>query len=314
MKKRFLVAAMAATMGAASVAQADALLFPFYRANTDQRVFSFLSVANLDAVARNTHYIWNHSTDPNGNECLHDDAFGTMTAFDLVQQTVTDPNLFHGIDIPGFSQSSDGVTTDASAIQYSLDEPSLGFMIFANNNGEVAVANESTLIGQMITVDVLNGLITSQRGMNNPASTDEGNFASIFTSHPSYDLTWYDEDLITSTNWFVLVTGLGMDNPSAWRGAGNLTNGFINVFDRDENPRSGNIDIPIVCNALLSRAQLMSSAQLTWSAGGGYMWATFAPTAVTGATGILVTKTEFTPALGGTTTASLENPWPNLPF
>jgi hypothetical protein len=329
MKKKLLIAAIGATMGAANVAQADGLLFPFYQADSAAGVFSFLALANVVGTNSETHYIWNFDRldTTTTTECVHEDAFGTLTAWDIAQATVTHPSL-STLDLPNHPQF-----LDASGVNYSLAEPSLGFMIVTNwvappigGGYPVTASGESTLAGQVIVVDTVNGLITAQRGMNNPATNHpaglEGLWNSIFTSHFSYDLTWYP-DPVVSTQWYTLVTGTNMDNINNWTGAGILSNGFGLVYDRDENPRSGNVDLQVQCHAFLTRSDIMTPEQVAHSNQGGYMWATFAPapngfgdpaTTPTHATGILMTKIETTTQLGGTGTFSLDNPWPNLPF
>jgi hypothetical protein len=306
------------------VAQADGLLFPLYEANSAGGVFSFIALANVLPQDSDIHYIWNFDrTDtPATTECVHEDAFGNLTAWDIAQATVTLPSI-SGLDLPNHPQF-----LDASGVNYSLAEPALGFMIVSNwdeNLYGVTAQGESTLAGQMIVVDTTNGLISAQRGMNNPGTfhptvVSEGQWNSIFTSHFSYDLTWYP-DPVVSTQWYTLVTGTNMNNINNWSGSGILSNGFGLVYDRDENPRSGNVDVRITCHAFLTRSDIMTPEQVAHSNQGGYMWAAFAPATngfVAGnpvdATGILMTKIETTSQLGGVATLSLDNPWPNLPF
>ena len=151
MKKKLLVAAIGATMGAATVAQADGLLFPLYEANSAAGVYSFITLANVLNQDSDLHYIWNFDrTDTAALECVHEDAFGNLTAWDISQATVTSPTL-SGLDLPNHPQF-----LDASAVNYSLAEPTLGFMIVTNwDEGAYGVTaqGESTLAGQMIVVD-----------------------------------------------------------------------------------------------------------------------------------------------------------------
>lgn len=303
MKKTLLAAAIGASMGMATVVQADSVLFPYYKSDAASGVISFVTLANVQGAGSPIAYTWNFDRlSEAGVQCEHEDAPGALTAWDVVHHTVADPGL-SGLDLPNHPAFADG-----SIPAYSLAAGGTqGFMIVEN------VGGESTLAGQMIVVDAATGLVTAYRGMNNPGSISGGTWNSIFTSHPSYDLTWYP-DAVVSTQWFTLVTGVGMNAIAGWTGAGTLSNGFGLVYDQNENPRSGNVDVAIRCQAILGRADIMTPEQFTHSAAGGYMWATFAPNPATPGTGILMTKIETTPQLGGVATTSLDNPWPNLPF
>lgn len=301
MKKKLLFAAIGATMGVTSVAQADALLFPFFQADAASGVWSFVSLANVVGANANIHYTWNFDRldTPTVRECVEENADGSLTAWDISQATVSDPSLSN-VDIPAF-------IPDASGVNYSLAEPTLGFMVVDNGN-----LGESTLAGQLITVSAATGGVYVQRGMNNPASIARGTWNSIFTSHFSYDLTWYPDSLVT-TSWYILVTGTPMAGIQQWQGAGVLTNGFPDVYDNDEVPRSGNVTLDIVCHDFYSRGDIMTPEQFIHSQNGGYMWLVFQPTNAE-ATGILATKIESTTLLGGVAATGLDNPWPNLPF
>jgi hypothetical protein len=296
MKKKTLAAAMSLGMafGAAQV-QADSLLFPFYQ--TGNGVWTFLTLhTDLASV---THYIWNYDdlTTP-ATECIHEDAFGLMTPLDLVQQTVAHPSL-SGLDLPA-------AFGDASVANYSLVSPAEGFMMISDQ-----IPVESTIRGQAIVFDSNNNLLSAYKGLNNPASTNIGTWNSIFTSKSSFDMTWYPINVVT-TSWYVLVTGINMDNIFNWAGQATLFNVFGFVFDRDENPRSGNVLKTITCHEVIDRTDIMTAAQLTHSVNGGYVWEGVAPNLVTGATGALMTKIESAPGIG--TTQSLENAFPNLPY
>jgi len=109
-----------------------------------------------------------------------------------------------------------------------------------------------------------------------------------------------------------------------WAGAVTLTNGFLsgNIYDRDENPRSGFPSLLVRCFAEVQRSDVMMSTQVTHTVNGGYTWQVATPTAVSGvlgdgtnSTGILMTKVEATTALGAKKTmVSAENAFPNLPY
>jgi len=330
MKKKIIAAAVgtALTFGA-GVSQAENLFFPFFQSGNG--VWSFLELANVNGVypTAEIHYVWNRDfLNTAAVECEHDDLSGTMTAWDLSQQTVVHPNE-SGLDLP----TDFGDTL--SQAQYTLGSPMRGFMIVASreqgdSNGNTfpnEELGESTLNGQMVVVDTTTGLITAYRGMNNPNPAaslyaNQGNWDNILTSHATYDLTWYP-DPVVATQWCTLVTGRNIDNANNWAGSGTIPKGFTEVYDRDEIPRSGNRDVPITCHAFLSRSDLMTGAQVTHSDFGGYMWAVFAvarnnfsttPGDPQDSTGILMTKIMTTAELGGVATSSMENAWPNLPY
>jgi hypothetical protein len=296
MKKKTLAAAMSLGMAlGASQVQADSLLFPFYQ--TGGGVYTFLMLhTDLNSTL---HYIWNYDdlTTP-VQECQHEDAFGTITSWDVIQQTVADPSL-SGLDL----QTAFG---DLSAPAYSLVSPAQGFMMVSDQTGA-----ESTIRGQAIIYDTTNNLLTAYKGLNNPGSPLIGIWNSIFTSHNSFDMTWYPTAIV-DTSWYVLVTGVGMDNIFNWTGEVTLFDVFGFVWDRDENPRSGNILKDIICHEVIDRSDIMTAAQLTHSANGGYVWEGVAPNFLTGATGALFTKIEHSGGIG--TAHSLENAFPNLPY
>jgi len=295
MKKKTLAAAMSLGMalGAAQV-HADSLLFPFYQ--TGAGAWTFLSLATDSAVT--THYIWNYDdlTTP-VVECQHEDAFGAMTAWDIIQQTVAHPSL-SGLDLPlAFG--------DASVANYSLVSPAQGFMMVSDQT-----AFESSIQGQAIVYDTGNNLLSALKGLNNPASVNIGTWNSIFTSHNSFDMTWYPAAIV-DTSWYVLVTGTNMDVVTNWAGTVNLFQILGFVFDRDENPRSGNLPHNVVCHDTIVRSDIMTAAQVTHSNGGGWVWEAANP--VSGnATGALMVKIESAAGIGAA--HSLERAFPNLPY
>lgn len=303
MKKNLLVAAIGATMGVATVAQGDALLFPFFESDVSSGVYSFLTLANVQGVGSPIAYTWGYQREGVGAGCDHEDADGALTEWDIIHHTVVAPSI-SGLDLPAHP-----AFLDSSVPAYSLvSDPIFGYVIADSAGGE------STLAGQMITVDVPNNVIYAERGMNNPGSLIGGTWNSIFTSHPSYDLVWYPNNVVRTT-WNVLVTGVGMDIPG-YAGAGVLQSGFAfdEVFDQDEIPRSGDAFFNVTCLARVGRSDIMTNEQLVHTDQGGYTWLTFAPTPGTGSTGVLMHKIQTTAELGGKTVISLDTPWPNLPF
>lgn len=292
---------------AAGQAAAESLLFPYYQVGNG--VFTFLSTltasspngVGFPAVSvPNIHYIWNYKTDMSNktSACTHSDLNGATTSWDLMQQTVESP-----LAPSGNKLNLSTAFGDKSIPAYALTAPSTGFMI-VNSTGDV----EGDFRGQAIIVDAVNGIMTAYKGLNNPASTDEGTFNNILTSHGGYDMTWYPTKETGSTlgaagvdtTWNVLVTGgptalyfngatyvaaaqadtLGMARVSGygavgWAGAGVLANGFNLAYDRDEMPISGNMPVNLVCMANIKRSDFLGPDQQIWTANGGYAWEVF---------------------------------------
>lgn len=324
MKMKKIVAALGTAVALASVtqvAQADSLLFPVYKVGNG--VFSFLSINTILAPAPTLHYVWNAKTPAadgtfsNSAPCIHEDAPGKMTAFDLIQQTVESPTLGGGNML-----NLQTVFGDTSGPAYTLVAPALGFMTVTNNTGV-----ESDFFGQMVLVDAASGVVTAYKGMNNPASTAEGNFTSILTSKTIFNTTWYPTTEAGSslgaagidTSWYVTITGNGMELPQ-WQPVASFANVLpsTNVFNRDEGPRSGLKASSVTCFGLLKRADFMTAAQATHTANGGIEYVGYTPVATpagTVQTGALFTKLETTTALGARKTfISSENAFPNLPY
>ncbi|CAK0747510.1 conserved exported hypothetical protein [Gammaproteobacteria bacterium] len=350
MKKSFLAVAMglSAVFGA-SVAQADALLFPHYQASSKTGVVSFLSLANVIGINAAVHYVWSFKLPGQtlGQGCAHEDAWGRLTGWDIIQQVVTAPSISH-FDLVGVD------TKDKSGPAYSLTDDAEGYLIVSNwlsqSVGSLDDASqalpESSLAGQLIYVDMVNKIYSGERGLNNPSTKDlrgpygnppygapnmndgleQGAWDSVYTSHPSFDLTWYPKDIV-DTSWYLLATGRDMSGlisgQAQWDGTLGVQNGFNVVWDRDEVPRSGNRPLFVVCASRITRDMIMQPAQVTHTDNGGYMWMTLMPatTNLSYVTGGMLTKIEMSTAgvkasFGGNVVQamSFENPWPNIPF
>jgi len=321
MKKKTLAAAIGLGMALSTVqVQAESLLFPYYQSGGG--VWTLLTLhtdfGGTGAVP-NLHYIWNYdllSTGP--TECIHEDAYGHSTPVDLIQQTVVDPSVNGGLDLPA-------LFGDASTAAYSLVGGVQGFMIVDDQT-----LAENTMRGQAIVADTVNNFYYAYKGRNNPSTldTDASGFADgtepgfwnhIFTSHLAWELTWYPVNVV-NTAWYVIVTGTGMDFPPTGQWLGTvgvgLWTGF--VWDRDEDPRSGFVPTSVTCHRVLTRPDFMTAAQIAHTNNGGYApLATLPfPAVVQGlpnlGTGTIVTKIESITGLGGW--LSEENAFPNLPY
>jgi len=295
-------------------AKAESLLFPYFMSGNG--VFSFLTIVDTwgDVVGGggNLSYVWNYDDlSTAALECIHEDAVGDTTAFDLIQQTVADPSMSL-IDIPL-------IYGDASTAAYTVYPiPAEGIEGFMTVESQDSV--EGDFYGQMIVVDGVNGVIAAYKGLNNPVSQAPGDFSHISTSHTSYVMSNYPDDVVT-TEWFVLVTGTGMDDAGGWAGEATLALGtpglFVNevVFNRDEDPRSGTLDYPVTCFDTVDRADIMSAAQEVQTANGGLWWELIQPDPATNATGALMFKIESSIAFGPSMqTISSENAFFNDPY
>ena len=314
-----LAVGAAVVFGAAQQAQADELLFPFFQSGAGSWTFLSLrsdggnlnpgtnGVAN-DPADDTIAYVFNYD-DPVTGPCTHFDVQGSMTDYDIIQQTVVDP-AFSGLDLA--SDFGDQSTANYLPIAGATS----GFLTVRDNSGEAQFG------GQAIIVDAAAGVATAYRGINDPLDgaptpannpNTTGNFDTLLvTSHPSHDFTWYPVGVV-STSWFVLVTGSNMDKTSGWDGQIDMALGFGGAFDRDENFLSGGRTPNVVCYGTLTPGHLLNTAQASGAELGGWAWVINTPVANNDATGALVYKFETTGALGGTvTTISEENPFPNL--
>ena len=320
MKMKLLSAAIGSALGMVSInAQADALLFP--RFETGNGIFSFLSmqavgdpagglVPNAGNFGDNTlHYVWNY-TDPAQGRCTHFDLFGSMSDFDMIQQTVVAPNVPGGVDLPT-------IFGDASNPQYLPISPTVGFMTVGDESPEFA------FWGQMILVNILDGTVAAYKGLNNPLvpgfgnpaipQLDDGDFSYIFTSQIFHVMSWYPTSQV-DTEWFTIITGVGMNNPFGWNGTRDFISILGGVLDRDEVFLSGVQPLRITCFDDVELPDFMNAAQLVGTQTGGWNLMLNTP-ADNLATGAMMVKIESTTALGPQKTAvSIENAFPNLPY
>jgi len=180
-------AAVALSAGVMQSAQADSIFFPYYKVGNG--AYSFLALhqeAGTNTFTQTIHYIWQWKNDASNktSACVHEDAYGKMSAWDLIQQTVESPDKAmvpggNGVDL-------DTMFADGSFPNYSLNSPTQGFLTVSNGT-----AAESDIRGQMIVIDTVSGMVAAYKGFNNPVATAENTWNSVFTSHASYDMTWY---------------------------------------------------------------------------------------------------------------------------
>lgn len=331
-RMKTLSVAMGAALGLSAVnAQADALLFPFFQSGNG--TFTFLSLQSLTGdsafsfpgdgagtgFGSNTlHYVFNYD-DPVLEECTHFDVDGSMSAFDLMQQTVTRPGDPGGLNLPTlFGDSS-----------------TPGYLTVGDTKGFMTVSDESPeafFTGQAIVLNVNSGIVAAYKGLNDFTSTSEDDFSFIVTSQLLHAMSWYPTNAV-DTRWFTLVTGVGMANPAGWNGQRTFvsvgTGLQAGVWDRDENFLSGAVPYDVTCYETVTRNHFMNAAQLAGTVDGGWSimvnldpavaggFTGLNPAVSNGATGALAVKieTKVHPALAGSATAiSLENALPNLPY
>jgi len=308
-QKTLIAASVGAVMAVASLsAQADSVLFPYYSVGAGK--FSFLSLTNKHTASVATHYVWNWKTPAAdgtaaiSGSCTHEDASGSLTSMDLIQHTVESPTL-----ATGNLTNLQTLFGDTSTPAYSLTAPAVGFLAVHGSTGA-----EGSLIGQMIVVDVAGGTVAAYRGLQNAASTAEGDFSAAALAKTAFTPTWYPTTETGSklgaggidTTWVAVVLGSGM-HLTTWAGAATFTNSDAanNVYDRDEVPRSGALPATVTCFGTMKRSAFMSAAQATHTVNGGVT--TLAAGTFTGnATGAILTKVETSLAMGKRITAISE--------
>lgn len=355
MKMKALSFAIGAVMAIGSTqVQSDELLFPYFKSGNGAYSFlsmqSFFTLPTLGGLTALTddkpiHYVVNYDDAVQG-ACTHFDFFGSMTDNDMIQQTVNNP-AFSTLDLPA-------LFGDASTANYLLSAGETeGFVMVAD------LSPEASFFGQMIVVDTVLGTVAAYKGINDILNfnnvnvlppvptlqpTVQGNFNTLgFTTHLTHMFSWYPEWAV-DTSWFVLVTGTDMGRAAGWDGRTQLFPVVGAVWDRDENPISGQRTRNIQCYATIDRTDFLNGAQQLATVDGGLYWGAHLPrvTSVptpnplgfgvgddcftsgvpfgtTGAaptcraTGTIAMKIETTNELGAPITMiSEENPWPNV--
>jgi len=365
----FIVVALAFCVGVPQ-AKADSLLFPFFASGGG--AFTFFSVQSWSVyngtvaggitpnpILAHATYYWVPLTYPtagtytiNGAGCTHDDFVGTTTVVDLMQWEATEQV---NSSLPPINQ-----TSSAPPYLIGTGGPAVGFMIY-DDQLNLVPSIEATLPGQAIIVDTNTGLVAGYKALNNFFAPDNatwsfGQPAGVATSlHPTAKLTWLMsnyESTDVNTEWFTVVTG-NTPGPALgvpWRGIITLQNGFQTVWDNNENPQSENAKYNIQCFGSFTRTNIMDTAGVIHTNGGGMWWETAGVPCYTDGTngvggggvpaiggpgacglsapgvgtnlaaGAVMLKLESTkilgPGLAGDNIWSLtmENAWPNLPY
>ena len=287
MKKSFQKTLIAASVGAVmfaavGTASANSLLFPYFTTATGAQ--SVLSLSNTGASTEAVHYVYNY-----GPGCTHFDASGSLTANDILSQSIAAPTA------GGFGKA---VGSDASTPVYFPLANQTGFLVVSTKT-----TNTIALRGSMAIVDPTSGLVVSYPGIDNGLDTlaagGEGNFSAI--TDLNFPLTALPDALV-STSWFGVVVG-NMSAPIAagtnWTGAVSFANGGA-VWNNDEVAFSGAATKVITCSGPIVATDLMTSAQAAAvGTNGGLVKITGTPVAATPATGTVLMKLQTVKAAAG---------------
>lgn len=299
MKKKVVSFAVGAALAfSAAQVQSDELLFPYFK--TGPGAWTFLSLQSSigglintgnwssgplplipidgrDFTANRVHYVWQYD-DVVAGQCVHNDLFGSMSDFDLLQQTVNTP-AFSGLDLPA-------LWSDQSVAAYLDMDATEGFVIVANDDPE------ASFWGQAIIVDVADGTVTAYKGINDilqggagsvPAT---GNFSTLgLTTHLTHMYSWYADyttryDVpaanplgVANTDWFVLATGTNMARTPNWDGRLRVEPVLGIVWNRDEAPNSQVRPFNVQCYDRINRTAFLNGPAQSWTANGGMYWA-----------------------------------------
>ncbi len=276
MKKTFqktliAVATGAALMSTVGTASANSLLFPFYQVGAG--VQSVISLSNTSTVTEDIHYAYSY-----GSTCAHYDTWGKLTANDIISHSVAAPAA-GGI---GIVPSNDGSTAG-----YLPLTAATGFAIVSN----VTSANTTALRGSLAVIEAATtGVFMSYAGIPNDVSTisalpgkyilagdgnvNEGNFnlatlnAAGFgpaLAQLNFPLTWLPTATVT-TSWWSLAIGdmnaFARGASQTWTGTYGITNATSNnVFDNDENFRSGTTPVAAACQGSFAATALLTEGQ-----------------------------------------------------
>jgi len=261
------------------------------------------------------HWMWRWD-DPltPANECLHFDGFSDNTPNDMMVVDVS--NTING-GLPLFGDTTSGSVNIGPGYEAEL--------IVSNLTAGGLDDPENSLVVTSMHINPAIGVF-SIRGANDITSSSGGlltNFDDVaygawpfkvdqFGSAMFYQprAIWMSTAAV-STSWEVIVTGLQQavapPDPANPGLAANLSaviglrspGGGIWVYNIDETPTSGVIDVPVDCFKKVVLADFLNGPSLTAAQGGGWdniEMITPAPWTID--KGILVYKEEFSSALG----------------
>lgn len=278
MKKTFqktLIAAAAgvALMSAVGTASANSLLFPYLKVGAGVQSVVSLSNAGTAAATEDIHYSYGY-----GSTCAHYDTWGRLTANDIISHSVVSTTIGGVGVIP---------STDTSTPGYLSVNDTEGFLIATSTSTN----SVNALRGSMAVIEAAStGLFLSFAGIDNGLNTvsgapgkyanvalgslNEGNFnlaalnATGFgpaAAALNFPLTWLPTATVTTT-WFALPIGnmqaFATGASQTWAANFAMTNGQNNVWDNDENFRSGATGPSAACQKSFAVKDLLTAGQL----------------------------------------------------
>ena len=278
MKKTFqktliAVAAGAALMSAVGTASANSLLFPYFKVGAGVQSVLSLSNAGSTAATEDVHYSYGV-----GSTCAHYDTWGKLTANDIISHSIAAPANGGVAVIP---------SNDTSTPGYLAQTDTEGFLVVSN----VSTASVNALRGSLAVIEAAStGLFVSYAGIDNGLSTvsavpgkysnvasgnaNEGNFslavlnavgAGPAVAALNFPLTWMPTATVTTTWWALPIGDMNAFTRGAvqtWAGTFALNNGQNNVWDNEENYRSGTKNVAAGCMQSFAVKDLMTAGQL----------------------------------------------------
>lgn len=291
MKKTFQKTLLAAAAGVAlmGTASANSLLFPYFTTKTGAQ--TVLSLYSQDANATTgIHYVYNY-----GTSCTHFDAYGKMTAADILSHSVASTAA------GGFGKVVSGDTS--TPVYFPLADQT-GFLVVTARDSALT----DSIQGSAAIVDPASGLVVSYAAISNNVATNggvpaaganEGNFNAI--ADLNFPLTYLPTSMVT-TSWYGVVVGDMRPSilaGSNWGGVYTISNNG-NVYNNDEVAYSGTATKAITCANSILATDLGTAAQnAAIGTNGGLIRATGAATSTTQATGAVLLKMQAVQAAVG---------------
>lgn len=268
-------------------------------------------------------YRWDDPLTPT-NECGHTDASGASTPNDMGTINVATPPVGFG--------NTPAMFGDVTTTGLTLGPGFKGLLTlynFAGTYSQITGAGtlghgpEDSLEAVVHEINFVTGEVQTVRAPNDPSGVDEGNlddmaygawpaptgnpfnFASVVNSQDLLaqpKASWFPTAIV-STSWEVIVPTFdtAFDVPPANSVTLRLggTGGVPVVYDIDENPLSGVVDVIVDCFGKLTLADFLTPLNLSLVANGGWGYINMVtPATYTADAGILVYKEE-TATIGG---------------
>ncbi len=328
MKKITLSVAFGLLLGFAGsfTAKADSVVVPEFR--TDAGWTTLVTVIDTYASTAGIHwmYRWDDPLTP-VNECGHTDAVGATTPNDMGTINIATPPVGFG--------NTPAMFGDATTTGLTLGPGFKGLLTLYNFSGTYNQAlmsgtfdgPEDSLEAVVHEINFVTGEVQTIRAPNDTAATGEGNlddlaygawpapaggqFFGVVAPNAQDVLaqpkaSWLPTGIV-STSWevIVLTPNTAFDVPPANSVTLSLggTGGVPVVYDIDENPLSGVVQVTVDCFGKLTLADFLTPLNLSLVANGGWAYINMvAPTAYLTDVGILVYKEETATIAGRVTT------------